>query len=127
MKNDVARTDLLTAPDGRRIETRRESHKNQIRPQPDIGDARQILLTAQQMQLTQLGPGQLGLELAATGDDKLDLRFVDARLIVAGISESICAVSRHFVRLVRRPTRRDAPGRADQGLKTTASRPSHSK
>jgi len=69
MKNDIARPQLLTAPDGRRIETRRETYESQIRPQPDIGDARQILLTAQEMQLAQVRPGQLGLELAAAADD----------------------------------------------------------
>src|SRR5271166_1715625 len=103
MKDDVAWPQLLTAPDGRRTEKRRETDKDHIRSQPDIGDARQILLTAQQMELAQLGPGQSGLESAAAGDDKLDLRFADTRLIIAGLGESICAISRHFMRLVRCP------------------------
>src|SRR5271166_3931796 len=121
MKDDVAWPQLLTAPDGRRIETRRETDKDHIRSQPNIGDARKILLTAQQMELAQLGPGQSGNKSAAAGDDKLDLRFADARLIIAGLGESICAISRHFVRLVRWPTRRDAEDEPDQGLERTAS------
>ncbi len=69
--------------------------KTQIRPKPNKGDARLILPTAQQLQLPQLPLGHSGPEWAAAGDDKLDLLIADARLVIAGLGENVCAVSGH--------------------------------
>ncbi len=111
MKDNLARLQLSPAPDRRRIETCRETHEDQIRLQRDISDARQIFLAAQQMQLVQLHSGQNGPKLAAPRNEKLDPGFSNARLVVAGLGERICATFWHLVAPIKRSPeeRRNAP------------------
>ena len=95
VQDDLARPQFFAAPDGRGIETGREDDEDPIRPQRRRDDAGEIFLTAQKMQLAQLCSGQRGLEPARARHDKLDPRFVEARLVVARFGESVGASSRH--------------------------------
>ena len=110
MNDDLAWPQRLTVPDGRRIEPRRERHENPIRTERRGGDAGELLVAAQKMQLPHVRPGQTRLDGSAADDDELDLRFFDIRFIVAGLGESMGPSSPHCSRPVRRPTRRFARG-----------------
>jgi hypothetical protein len=50
------------APKHRQVRARRKPYEDERRSQRHIGDARQILLAAQQLQVMERCPGQAGVE-----------------------------------------------------------------
>src|SRR5271169_1383388 len=71
-----------------------------------MGDARQIFLSAEQTQVTQLNPCQPCLEIFLDAEDEIELCLADVRLIVADIRKFCRAASVHlsWLRRQRKPT-----------------------
>jgi hypothetical protein len=84
------------APQHRGVRARHKPCKHQCRLQRNIGDARQILLAAQQLQMMKRRPGQAGVEGTLRGNEEIDPHLAQARLVVIGVDERACAASRHL-------------------------------
>src|SRR5271170_1161678 len=100
---DLPCLQFLAAPKNRRVRARRKRYKDKLRSQRNIGDARQILFAAQQLQVMERCPGQMRLELALIGNEKIDPHRAQARLVVIGIAPgSRCGGCAPTLRLPRR-------------------------
>src|SRR5580704_9971294 len=92
---NVLRLQFHAAPHHRRVRAPRKAHEDECGRQRDIADPRYVLFAAQQIEVMQGCPGQAGLERALTGNEKIEPRLAQARLVVIGVDEGACAASRH--------------------------------
>jgi hypothetical protein len=83
----VARTELHSPPNLRRLATCRERDKGRLRRNPNKGDVRDVFPDANEAQEAQVDPRQPPVEISAAGQHKIDARPYDTRLVVTGIGE----------------------------------------
>jgi hypothetical protein len=85
VQDDVARLQPHPAPYGGWIMMRRKRYKDPLRCQGDIGNAREVFLAVEQVQMAQLDPSQVRPEFFKAGKDNIDPRTANIRLVVGGI------------------------------------------
>src|SRR5258707_15870113 len=102
--HDIAKTQANSAVRQGCAGLRWKRNKRLCRRQREKADARQIFAATKNVEMTQIQPRQVGIEVSATGDNEIDRRRSDGRTVVVRISKRGCAALRHPRHLIRRAT-----------------------
>jgi len=96
VKHDLTRLQLHAAPNHRPAPQCCKSDKDERRSQRDIGDPREVLLAAKEIEVIQPGARRAGFEFASIAYKKEIERYpAQARLVVIWVDKGACAASWH--------------------------------
>src|SRR5262249_52829325 len=96
VEHDLPGVQFHAAPDNREAQPSRKSHENERRRQRNVGDPRNILLAAQQIEVIEPRACHPGLEFASRHNkQEIEGYSVQACLIIIGVDKGACAAPWH--------------------------------